>query len=341
MEIVNIPLDSDTRKTRPDMHPYFREITGENPMKTRKYFMHLIFAVFLLVFIPSLQALSDDNAVKVIYQTSFASDPHWITNNPSTNYWDPNMGIYHFSNEPSTGGYAYTPVDYERGSFTFEYDVILTRVDNGAAFRFGLSGTEMDPTKAPNVLTLFTNEKYGQIMRLHLVTLGSKLMEVSSQTSSEPGAYSGPTVKYEINKTYHVTVNYDDDHKTLSMKVKDWITGREIWSYYLNTVENLNGMNRIYTGSKGDYGMMGIYAEGYIDNVRLTEPVAATITSTEVTRVPPITTIPTKTATPKLTTVVPTSYPTNTPSSPSPGVLAIAALGIIGVCGVLAGKKKN
>ena len=323
------------------MYPYFKEITGENYMKIQQYFMYLIIAVFLLAFIPSLQALSDDNTVKVIYQTSFTSDPHWTTNNPSTNYWDPNRGMYHFSNEPSTGGYAYTPVDYERGSFAFEYDVILTRVDNGAMFRFGLSGSEMDPSKGPNVLSMFTNTKNGQILTLHLVTTGSKLMEVSSQTSNEPGAYSGPTVKYEINKTYHVTVNYDDDHKTLSMKVKDWITGREIWSYYLNTVENLNGMNRIYTGSKGDYGMMGIYAEGYIDNVRLTEPVAATITSTEVTRVPPITTIPTKTATPKLTTVVPTSYPTNTPSSPSPGVLAIAALGIIGVCGVLAGKKKN
>jgi hypothetical protein len=98
-------------------------------------------------------------------------------------------------------------------------------------------------------------------------------------------------------------------------------------------------MNRIYTGSKGDYGVMGIYAVGYIDNVRLTEPVAVTTTSTEVTKVPSIATIPAKTLTPKLTTVVPTSNPTDTPSSPSPGVLAIAALGIIGVCGVLAGKK--
>jgi hypothetical protein len=320
---------------------YDGDKNGEYPMKIRKYFIYLIIAVFLLGVIPSLQALSDDNTVKVIYQTSFITDPHWMTNNPSTNYWDPNKGMYHFSNEPSTGGYAYTPVDYQRGSFTFEYDVNLTRVDNGAAFRFGLSGTEMDPTKAPNVLTVFTNEKYGQIMWLHLVTPGSKLMEVSSQTSSDPGAYSGPTVKYEINKPYHVIVNYDDDHKTLSMKVKDWLSGREIWSYYLNTAENLNGMNRIYTGSKGDYGMMGIYAEGYIDNVRLTAPVAVTITSTEVTRVTSITTIPPKTPTPKLTTVVPTSYPTGTPSSPSAGILAIAALGIIGVCGVLEAKKKK
>jgi hypothetical protein len=87
--------------------------------------------------------------------------------------------------------------------------------------------------------------------------------------------------------------------------------------------------------------MMGIYAEGNIDNVRLTEPLAVTITTTDVTKVPATTTLPPKTLTPKLTTAVPTSYPADTPSSPSTGVLAIAALGIIGLCGVLAGKKQN
>jgi hypothetical protein len=311
-------------------------------MKIKRSSLYLIIAVFLLAFIPSLQALSDDNAVKVIYQTSFITDPNWITNNPSTNYWDPNQGMYHFSNEPSTGGYAYTPVDYERGSFTYEYDMILTRIDEGATFRFGLSGTEMDPSKGPSVLSMFTNAKYGQIMWLHLVTPGGKLIEVNSQQAAVemgPNAYNGPTVLYEVNKTYHVTVNYDDPSKTLSMKVKDWITGREIWSYYLNTAETLNGMNRIYTGSKGDYGMMGIYAEGFIDNVRLTVPVA--VTASEVTRAPSITTTPSKTPATKLTTAVPTAYPTDTPTSPSAVVLAIAALGIIGICGVLAGRKKN
>jgi hypothetical protein len=311
-------------------------------MKIKRSSLYLIIAVFLLAFIPSLQALSDDNAVKVIYQTSFITDPNWITNNPSTNYWDPNQGMYHFSNEPSTGGYAYTPVDYERGSFTYEYDMILTRIDEGATFRFGLSGTEMDPSKGPSVLSMFTNAKYGQIMWLHLVTPGGKLIEVNSQQAAVemgPNAYNGPTVLYEVNKTYHVTVNYDDPSKTLSMKVKDWITGREIWSYYLNTPETLNGMNRIYTGSKGDYGMMGIYAEGFIDNVRLTVPVA--VTASEVTRAPSITTTPSKTPATKLTTAVPTAYPTDTPTSPSAVVLAIAALGIIGICGVLAGRKKN
>ena len=113
------------------------------------------------------------------------------------------------------------------------------------------------------------------------------------------------------------------------MKVKDWLTGREIWSYYLNTIENLNGMNRIYTGSKGDYDMMGIYAEGFIDNVRLTSPAAVTPAPRGYQN-----TIhhnnPRKNTDTKMTTVVPTSYPTTTPSSPSSGILALAALGLLG-----------
>jgi hypothetical protein len=320
-----------------------RDHKGENPMKIREYFLYLIIAIFLLAFIPPLQAQTDDNAVKVIYQTSFTTDPKWDTNNPSTNYWDPKTGMYHFSNEPSTGGYAYTPVNYERGSFTLEYDVVLTRVDEGATFRFGLSGSEMDPSKGPSVLSVFTNAKYGQIMWLHLVTPGGKLIEVNSQNAAVemgPNAYNGPTVKYEVNKTYHVTISYDDDHKTLGMKVKDWLTGRDIWSYYLNSPENLNGINRIYTGSKGDYGMMSIYADGFIDNVRLTEPV--TVTTTQVSRIPSTMTIPAKTTVTKITTAVPTSYPAETtPSSPSSGILAIAAVGAISVYGFLSGRRKQ
>jgi hypothetical protein len=312
-------------------------------MELQKYLMYLIIAGCLLVLIPPIQAISDDNSARVLYQNSFTSDPRWMTNNPSTNYWDPNMGMYRFSLEPSTGGYAYTLIDYERGSFTLDYDMILTRIDDGATFRFGLSGSEMDPSKAPNVLTLFTNvqAKNGQIMWLHLVTPGSKLIEVSSQTSSEPGAYNGPTVKYEINKTYHVTVNYDDDRKTLGMNVNEKITGKAIWSYYLNTAENLNGMNRIYLGSKGDYGMMSIYAQGYIDNVRLTAPGGVTTNPTAVTPATSVTTLMTTKPATTQTTVVLTPYPTDTPESPSAGILAIAALGITGICGALVRKKKN
>ena len=314
-------------------------------MKIQKSVMCLIIVVCLLALIPSLQALSDNNAVNVIYQTSFSSNPHWITNNPSTNYWNPNLEVYNFSVEPSTGGYAYTPVDYERGSFTLDYDLFLTEVDEGATFRFGLSGTEMDPSKAPNVLTVFDNGKYGRIMWLHVVTPGSKLLEVNSQyaaTDMGPTAYNGPTVKYELNKNYHVTVKYEDDRKIVTMYVTEKLTGKNIWSYYINTNENLNGMNRLYVGSKGDYGMMNIYALGYIDNVRFTIPAAVTPTPTEITPGTAVATYPTKIPTTKQIITVPTPYPTNTQKSPSAGILTIGAIGIGAVMyGVLTRMKRN
>ena len=143
-----------------------------------------LFVISCLVFtVLPVQADSDGSASqKVIYQTPFSSDPHWETKSPSSDYWDPSTGRYHFSIEPSTGNYAWKSIDPMEGSFTFEYDVTLDRVDEGATFRFGLTGTEMDFNKGPNVMTMFSNGKHDKIMSLHLVTVASKQMEVNSQT---------------------------------------------------------------------------------------------------------------------------------------------------------------
>jgi hypothetical protein len=305
-------------------------------MKIQSVISYLIIAVCLLALAPVVHA-EDEQSPTVIYQTTFSTDPKWTTNNPTTDYWDSTLGMYHFSIEPSTGGYAYVPVEYDRGPFKLEYDVILNRIDEEATFRLGFSGAEMDPSKGPIVLTQFTNAKFGQIMWLHLVTPGNKLVKVNSQhgdtLSSGPTAYDGPTVKYELNKTYHVTANYDAATKLLSMKVNEKTSGKDIWSYYVNTGEELAGMKRIYLGSKGDYGMMGRYAQGYIDNVRLTVPVAA-VTPAETTpgMETPLTTRPTPQITStKPVSSVPTAYPTAT-QSPSASVLPVAALGIAGLC---------
>ena len=314
-------------------------------MNTRKMLLILIVAACCLLAVqPVLAQGSEDQTT--IYQTSFASDPRWITNTvPSSSYyWVPELGRYYFSIEPFTGTYAYIPVSYERGSFTLEYDVILTRVDEGATFRMGLSGSEMDASKGPNILSMFTNAKYGRIMWLHLVTPGNKLLEINSQSAANemgPDAYKGATAKYDLNKPYHVWVSYDDNTKILSMKVTELQSGKEIWSYFIKSSENLSGMNRIYLGSKGDYGQMGIYAQGYIDNVRLMFPAAVSATQEETVPVTaePTPVIPTKKPTPKLTS--PTPYPTDTPQSPSSGILAVAALGITGALGCIRAMKKD
>lgn len=305
-----------------------------------------LFVVACLVFtILPVQADSDGSmSQKVIYQTPFSSDPHWETNSPSSDYWDPSTGRYHFAIEPSTGNYAWKAIDPMEGSFTFEYDVILDRVDDGATFRFGLTGTEMDFNKGPNVMTMFSNGKHDRIMSLHLVTVASKQMEVNSQTedylTSGNIAYKGPTVRYELNKTYHVILEYDDASTTATMRVSDKASGKEIWSYYLKTVESFRGVNRIYFGSRGDYGGMYTYARGYIDNVRLTVPGPAETPVPTFGSVETATTVITTKKTPALPTPLPTASPTDTPESPAGILPVVLALGIIGTCFALRDMKK-
>jgi hypothetical protein len=304
-----------------------------------------LFLVACLVLLALPVQAEDDSTGEVLYQTAFSSDPHWTTNSPRSDYWDPASGRYHFMIEPSTGNYAYTTIANLDGPFTFEYDLVLDRVDDGATFRMGLTGPEMDFNKGPNVFTMFSNEKYGQIMWLHVVTVGSKQIEVNSksddQLTSGPIAYKGPTVKYELNTTYHVVTTYDDGTNMLTMRVYDKSTGREIWSYFIKTVERVRNMNRIYLGSRGDYGSPYVYTSGYIDNVRLTRPAPAitpgqTIATTVETTAPPVTTrIPTTRPT------VPTPLPTDTPRSPAGIIPAILAFGIIAAICALRGRERS
>ena len=79
---------------------------------------------------------------------------------------------------------------------------------------------EMTLTReGPNALTEFTNDKFGQIMWLHMVSPGNKMVEVNSEhddaLSSGTIVYNGPTVKYELNTTYHVTMSDDADQQIL------------------------------------------------------------------------------------------------------------------------------
>jgi hypothetical protein len=312
-------------------------------MRTSSVCLIAVISLFVLA-LPVQADTPDSQPVKVIYQTAFSTDPHWTTNSPSSDYWDPTKAMYHFSIEPSTGNYAYIPVDNFDGPFTFEYDLILDRIDDGATFRFGLTGGEMDFNKGPNVFTVFSNGKFGRIMWLHLVTPGNKQVEVNSQSddteTSGSVAYRGPTVKYELNKTYHVTTTYDEELGALTMRVSEKMSGKTVWSYFINTAEAVHGMNHIYLGSRGDYGQMFVYARGYIDNVRLTVPGPAvtpepTFVLPEETTAPPVTTT-------KKPLALPThmAVDTTTPESPTGAFPALLALGLIGTLGILRGCKK-
>jgi hypothetical protein len=125
-------------------------------------------------------------------------------------------------------------------------------------------------------------------------------------------------------------VDYNADTNVVTETVTNKASGEQVWSYYVATQESLKGMSRIYIGSVGDYGTMGQYAIGWIDNVQLTTPVPVTPTTPTMQ---PTTPLPTYTLhqTTKTTTLAPlTPIPTTTKKSPSSGLLALAALGIAG-----------
>lgn len=281
-----------------------------------------------------LQQASAETVVQdvVIYQTSFTTDPQWITNSPRSYYWVPEKGVYHYAIQPSSGAYAYVAVQYTEGPFTLEYDLTPQSTEENSAFRLGFCTDEMLRTKGTIALTEFTNGKNGRLMWIRAVTPSNKLFEVNSYSFSYAEKSGGRTVNFVDNKTYHVSLQYDNVRNTLTMRVQEKNTGAEIWGYFLSTNEELRNMNRIAIGPLGDFSSMVPIAEGYIDNVRLTVQKSVTISPTEATTVP-------TTAAPPRTTIKPTTRPTTAapteePTSPVSPVTVLAALGIIGAAAI-------
>ncbi len=297
-------------------------------MLMRTIIIVLVLAAVVIFAIPPVCAevqVQDE----IVYQTSFNSDPHWITNSPRSYYWVPEKGVYHYAIEPSTGANAYIEVEEITGAFTFEYDLTPQSTDENAATRVALSTKDMDRTKGTIALSEFTNAKNGRLMWIRAVTPSNKLFEVSSDAFSYGVKSGGKTVRYEDNKTYHVILGYDNVRDMLSMQVIEKSTGKEIWGYFLNVNEDLRNLNRIVIGQLGDYSDMGPVAEGYIDNVRLTVQKTVTVTTEQ-------TTVPTQVPVTTRTTVKKTTQPTTaapietTPESPLSPAFALVAVGTIG-----------
>jgi len=261
---------------------------------------------------------------QVLYQTTFTTDPGWTTNSMKSFYWVPDKGVYSYAIEPGNGGNAYVQVaGYPGGSFTLEYDVTPTSTPENTAFRLGFSTQEMDRTKGTIALSEFTNAKYGRLMWIRAVTPSNRLFEVSSQANSYGEKTGAPTVNFVDNHTYHVTLDYDDDQTTLTMRVIDKTAITNLWSYYLTTKESLKGMSYIVIGTVGDYSAPGNYATGYIDNVRLTIPKTVTVPDTTIAVVTPSP----LTHTPMMTTA-PTTAAEESPASPLSPIIPVAAAGI-------------
>ena len=279
------------------------------------FFMGILSVLLLL------QPVTAADVKVTLYETDFSTDPGWITNNPSYYYWDVQREAYHFQTEGGTNGYSFIPVGYQRGSFTLEYDLVITSIKKDGAVRFGMTNTDMDISKGVNVLGVFEYGQYGRIMAIRVIDQNNHLHQTTSQYDSYCGDQPNcATKQFAENTTYHVVIRYNEELTQADIKVTNVDTGELLWGYFAPIGDQLYYINRLAITTKGDYAV-GNTAEGYIDNISL-------ITYVPVTPTTVVTTSPTTVAT-TVPTTVPTPTPTESPASPATlGVALATAAGI-------------
>lgn len=279
-------------------------------------------AVTIFLFL-SVQGVCAETVTEkeVIYKTDFSTNPGWVTNSPSHYHWDPDTQMYYFDTEGGTNGNSYIPIRFGGESFTLEFDVVIKDTRKNGAFRFGVTSSEMDITRGTNVLSVFEDGKYGKLMFLRVIDQNNHLNEVSSLYSSYCGSQTDCTSKFfELERPYHVVLNYNKDLQNANIRISDRETGEVIWGYYVTIGKDLHFLNRLTITTKGDYTMEN-NVEGYLDNVEM-----YTYREVEVTQAP--TTIPATSAPPTPVTTAPiTTAPETTPTE-SP-VSPVAVVGSV------------
>jgi len=256
----------------------------------------LVIGTALLLVVP---AIAIEEKV-VLYQTDFSNDPGWTTNSPSHFYWDVPLEMYHFETEGGTNGYSFIPVDYTVGPFILEYDLIVSSLEKGGAFRFGMTSTDMDISTGVNVLSIFEELQGNQIMAIAVIDQNNHLHEKTSQFQSYCGDLPKcETKQFAENTTYHILIRYNDELTQADIKITDKSTGELVWGYFVPIGMELYPLSRLAITTKGDY-QIGNNAEGYIDNVILVtyRPIVPTTVITTVPTTPPATIPPTTLPTP-------------------------------------------
>jgi hypothetical protein len=285
---------------------------------------------FSLLFLAAILIILPVSAVQekiVIYSSDFSKDPGFTTNNPSRYYWDVTNQQYHFETEGGTNGYAFIPVELGDDPFTLEYDINISAIEDDGAVRFGITSTDMDISKAANILGIFENGQYGKLMGLQVIDQNNHLYETKSLYSMYCGEQRDcETKQFEENVTYHVEIRYNKELRQADIKVTEMTSGGLAWGFFVPLGQDLHSLSRLAITTKGDYSLDN-NAVGFIDNVELYtyREVIPTVETTAPTTVP---------------TTVPTTAPTPTPTqSPFSIHLAWGALALTGV--LLAAWRKN
>jgi hypothetical protein len=291
--------------------------------------------LFLLILVSGAGLARSAETSTTIYSTDFSSNPDWVTNNPYTNHWDENVGMFHYALRDSTNTFVYKKVPYAGESFELEYDLLPLRTDFQSSFRLGLGNRAMYINQGTTIFSEFENGPYGDIIWLRVIDQMNQRREVSSYSQS----YGGPSIRFSDGTPYHVALVYNRDQRTAGIDVRFLSNRTSLWGYTLSSISNLGSMDRIFLSTIGDFENPSAVAEGYIDNVSM-----RLIFSSGTTESPTSTSSPTMVTggeTPGVTPTLPTISPPPVTTQKSTQIpLFTALLAFIGAALLIVGRKK-
>ena len=299
----------------------------------RRHLRPIVLTLLILVSAAGLARAVETSIT--IYSTDFSSDPDWVTNNPYTNHWDETMGMFRYALRDSTNTFVYKKVPYMGESFELEYDLLPLKTDFQSSFRLGLGDRDMYINQGTTFFSEFENGPYGNIMWLRVIDLQNQRREVSSYSQS----YGGPSMRFSDGIPYHVSLEYNREHRTAGIGISFLSNGTSFWGNTLSSIATLGAMDRIYLSTIGDFENPSTVAEGYIDNVSMRLIFSSGTTESPTALSSP--TMVTGDGTPAVTLTLPTISPSpvmTQKGTPVPLFIALFAL-IIGAFVIITTRK--
>jgi hypothetical protein len=230
---------------------------------------------------------------EVVYQSDFASDPHWITDQPENFYWDSTKGALfaHTNNQPdsnySPSRHYYTKTTLNPAlSYELTWDMQILKIEGGntsGVAVFGLYGNRLYGFNPLN-LNFAGNDQDGTFsMRLMTLDGSSRYVftEVNPGFNYDIGEQK--TYSFGIGTWYTLTERYAASTHEYYFEIKDRASGNIVFTnvVHADTAESVNpdlqnlgiSMHPEGTGATNLAYSSRIdgFAEYLIDNVTLTQ----------------------------------------------------------------------
>jgi hypothetical protein len=200
-----------------------------------------------------------------VYQSDFSTDPNWITNDGSLNYWNSSGQAYHVSSYDTGNQYAYVNVSLTPGfSYRLQFDAYITRTDWAGDVRFGLGDPDMNVSAPATLLVGYWDQDFGGQV------VGQFYTDSDGGSFHSGGSYVG---QFALNTWYHNDFVLSRSANTLTLTVTRVSDGALIGTQTRTGVGGFNNLDRLYMSSIGDTYAPGATGEGLLDNVALYEAV--------------------------------------------------------------------